>query len=808
MVQRRMHNLWPAKHGLRIGRWAAAGLLVCAAAWQFAPAQEPVRLPPTGFRPASEVGEVDPRAVAAPAPPIVADPNVSLEAKLHERGDLVLTDTTLRQALFTISQSWQINLVVGEDVSGKVNGVFKNAPLHEILHSILYANGYGYRIVGQGLVVMRLETLGDSNPLFRTEAIVLQSIKPDDILEGASLLRSPQGKITAIPAARTLMVIDLPERIEVIRQFVEQVDRGAGGDGGGPVLSLGVKQFSPQYVKSAILKEALDAVISKEGKVVTIEEENRVVVVDYPPNLQLAEQVVRQVDVPRPQVRITALIYDVSLDDVERLGLNWHHAVKSRGLDVEGNPQQIWGGDTMLLAPAASGLPSAAMTLQSLSRNFDVRATINALCQSTDSLLLADPSVTVVDREPATIQITTEIPYQQLTQTQQGGNIGTTAFRDAGVSLKVTPFIADDNTVQMEVTPTFSRLASFTPGTNPQPIIDKREATTTVRVHNQHWLVIGGLRQRTAIKDDRAIPKASSIKYLGKLFQAYDYNFRESELIVFLMPEIVMPDYPGREREQMVLPQAVSMLEEMPVAPHILGRDEVGCPNCGKMSCRGCGHLPRLGERTVRERVISTHPAPTPAAPSPSRPSTVDPSRPQPARGQLPRSDEPQASIEKSARRLPETSSARAVEPPRDLELAPPQITLPPPSTAPTAVADPRDARPATSSAQGVLRRLPPVVSEPSPAPPARNTERAEARPVEPTVVRPSMIPPPPLADSPASVASTSPAPRSASRGVSKATPSQKPSQGRSGVKSAAAPPKSTDTKEGAKSSWLPSWWK
>jgi general secretion pathway protein D len=531
-----------------------------------------------------------------------APDNTDLQAKLRERGDLVLSETTLRQALFTISESWHINLVVGEDVSGQVNGVFKNAPLHEILHSILFANGYGYRVVGQGLVVMKLDRLGDSNPLFATEAIRLRVIKPEDIIEGAELLRSPQGKIKAIPSANALMVVDLPERIALIRKFVSEVDDGMAGKAGAGngVMERRIVQFVPQFTKAPLIKESIDAILSKDGKSVAIEAENRIVVVDYPPNLDLAAAVMRELDVPRPQVRITALIYDVSMEDLERIGINWHHALKSRNLTATGTPDSMWAVDSLTTVPAGAGTPAATMTMMNLSRNFDIAATLNLLCESKDSQLLADPSITVVDREPATIQIVTEIPYQQLTQTQQGGNIGTTAFREAGVTLRVVPHIALNETVQMEVTPTFSRLTGFTNGQNPQPIIDKREAQTTVRVLNQHWLVIGGLRQRTATKDDRAVPGLSSMKYLGALFRAHDYNFRESELVVFLRPEMVTPTYSGQIREEQILQNAAGLLDETPVAPHVLGQGEVGCPHCGKQHChclcnkfKNRGYLPQ-----------------------------------------------------------------------------------------------------------------------------------------------------------------------------------------------------------------------
>ena len=138
------------------------------------------------------------------------------------------------------------------------------------------------------------------------------------------------------------------------------------------------------------------------------------------------------------------------------------------------------------------------------------------------------------------IQIVTEVPYQQLTQGIQGGTIGTTAFREAGVTLEVTPHIARDNTISMLVNPRFSVLSGFTKN-DEQPIIDRREAKTSVRVTNGETFVLGGLRQKTKIIDRSGIPGLQDIKTLkiGRLFQYKAETFRESELLVFITPEIV-----------------------------------------------------------------------------------------------------------------------------------------------------------------------------------------------------------------------------------------------------------------------------
>jgi len=495
-----------------------------------------------------------------------------LVSRLAKTGDLTLRGTSLSDALFTISDVWQINLVVGDEIQGQVNGTFTAAPLSEVLDAILLSNGYSYRPVGRSLVVMKLEELGDMNPLFQTAAITLANSSPEDLIESASSLSSPQGKVKSIPVAHTLLVIDFPDRVAMIRHFVEEIDAAAGRRLSSATNLDGQHEtayFAPQFIPAAALKDAVQSLLSTEGKVAVIEAENRLVVTDESGRVRIVRRVIDELDMPRAQVRITALIYDISVEDMERLGINWGSAVKARH-DTDGNARSLFAIDSLLTAPLTSGTVNGAMTFMNLSRHFDLVAVAEALQEANDSRLLADPSVTVIDNEKAMISIVAEIPYQQLTQTQQGGNIGTTAFKEAGVKLNVTPHIATDGTIGLEVWPIFSRLAGYTPGTTPQPIIDKREAQTVVRVANGQVLVIGGLRQRSDLGSYSGVPYLQDIKVLGNLFRSRNTRMRESELVVFIMPELVVPFDCGHPRDQAALGHAQHQLDQIPPAegPH------------------------------------------------------------------------------------------------------------------------------------------------------------------------------------------------------------------------------------------------
>jgi hypothetical protein len=273
-------------------------------------------------------------------------------------------------------------------------------------------------------------------------------------------------------------------------------------------------------------------------------------------------------------VRITALIYDISLQDIEKLGINWQHRVGSSvEIDSDGTRTRdsAFNIDSIMQVPFQEGTVGGTMQLLSLSRHLDIGAIVLALQGCSDARLLADPNVAVLENEEAVFQSVSEIPYQQLTETQQGGSIGTTAFKQAGITLKVRPKIAADGVIQMEVTPEFSRLTGFTPGDN-QPIIDVRSASTVLTVANRQTVVIGGLRQRSDIGDFQGVPYLKDLKLVGRLFRSRDTDVRESELVVFIMPEIIHCADKHSFRQQLVEDTIRCRLDQIPEAE--------GCPPC------------------------------------------------------------------------------------------------------------------------------------------------------------------------------------------------------------------------------------
>ncbi len=517
-----------------------------------------------------------------------------VEQLLKQNVSIDLRDATLLEALFTIRDLTGLNVVVGNEVEGTVNASFSQTPVDRILDTLLIPRGYSYRIVSGSIAVLPLSVIGDKLPNFETSVITLQNAQAAELQPLVQALLSPEGRVHAVASSNSMLVMDYADRVANVAKQIKSLESaatmrmanqvvgaptaggagapgfggGVGGAGGDLRMQLAgqikVEVFRPQFVMAGQLVTGVTPLLSPVGRISALEQDNRLVVSDLPNNLEQITAALAQLDQPRPQVRIWALIYDAGLEDLNACGVNFSSGLNGSGLSAAGTPAHSAVFDAMT-APVA-GPTNGVLTLSTINRLGSMTSVIQALDTSNDSRLLADPNVVVMNHEEAQIQIVTEVPYQQLTQGIEGGTIGTTEFREAGVTLLVTPHIADNNTIAMDVNPQFSLLTGFTEGDN-APIIDRRETRTTVRIGHLQTLVLGGLRQRTRIVEKSGIPGLSKVPYLGHLFRFNRNTARESELIVFITPEIITPDYTGTGREMCIAEKSSMEVELIPTEP-------------------------------------------------------------------------------------------------------------------------------------------------------------------------------------------------------------------------------------------------
>ncbi|MEM9587598.1 MAG: secretin N-terminal domain-containing protein [Planctomycetota bacterium] len=551
--------------------------------------------------------------------------SVSVVDALETPGSITFRKTPLQEVIFMLSDLWSINIVAGEGVSGDVSGVFHQTPLREVLSSVLSAGGYGYRQSGDSLIVLPIDDVGTDSPEFVSQTLPISAgvDDPDALVEAAKMLLSARGQMQPIGDSNVL-IIDLPDRVERVASLFREVGRSPiptqGTDSESAFLDTnasansnvvstgGIAYFSPQYINVENLAEPLQAALGDLVVVAVFPEENRVMVKGSPADLRVAEEALKQLDVPRPQVRITALIYDVGLRELEQLGVRWSRDFRVNTTDESplGELSQTFSSALSLETLGTDGVSRFA--LRTLSDNFDATAFLEALDSTAEAKLLADPSITTGDRHQASIRIVQRIPVIAANPVDSSGVVfSQVEFEDAGVILNVTPRISRDGTIELKVQPEYSVVVDFIEN---NPVIDQRTADTTVRIANGNMFVLGGLRQKTVTETVRGVPLLQDIKYLGRLFRSHDTEVRESELIVFLRPEIVTPYYQGTPREQVancVSQAQLGAIAHASCSPQSPCCHDANCPN----------HFPRpringgsralemLGGYGMDERIIS-----------------------------------------------------------------------------------------------------------------------------------------------------------------------------------------------------------
>ncbi|HXG46032.1 MAG TPA: hypothetical protein VNO52_00275 [Methylomirabilota bacterium] len=347
------------------------------------------------------------------------------------------------------------------------------------------------------------------------------------------------------------------------------INRGTGAArslGGG--LGAGTREYyGPSEVGEAI--------------VTADPETRRIIVITDDETSQYVSQVITNLDRPKPQVLIKVVFLEVTHRNASDIGIEW--GARGEIGETTASAGQVFGlsglgnaatGQVLnafgIPVTAFSPIPPGAGIYQVLGSDF--RATLRAIAQAGKSQLLSRPSILTRNGQQATISLGQEVPLITNTRFDALGNqVNTVTYQNVGIILRVTPFITDDNKVEMIVSPETSELAERTQWVPvadgvTAPVINSRVADTVVVVPDRQTAVIGGLMSNGKSVSDSKIPILGDVPLLGALFRRRAKDNVRTELIIFLTPHIVrdatqLASMSDTERNKPALPRR-SLTEE------------------------------------------------------------------------------------------------------------------------------------------------------------------------------------------------------------------------------------------------------
>lgn len=260
---------------------------------------------------------------------------------------------------------------------------------------------------------------------------------------------------------------------------------------------------------------------------------NSIIIVTSPQNADMIKNILAQLDKIPEQVVIETVIVEATLDASTKLGVEWSQTSSlSRILgdtSATGTGATVFGDKTA--SPAEEGF---RYTVTGSKFN----AFINALKSDTKYQILSTPKIFTSNNTEASINISQSVPY--LTSTRFDTNNNPTysySYLDVGIVLTVQPRITSNGFVTMDITQTANDLQGYT--TFNAPIVNQREAETTVSVKDGETIVLGGIIRKSVNSTVKKVPLLGDIPLLGNLFRSSSKTEGKTELMIFLTPRII-----------------------------------------------------------------------------------------------------------------------------------------------------------------------------------------------------------------------------------------------------------------------------
>jgi general secretion pathway protein D len=231
------------------------------------------------------------------------------------------------------------------------------------------------------------------------------------------------------------------------------------------------------------------------------------------------------------EVLLEATIAEVSLNDQLQFGVRWFFQNKAQN-------QSIGFTDLSGLV----GGPAAGLSY--LIKRVDIQVLVNALKNVTDVNVLSQPSLMMVENKKATMQVGDEVPV--LTQTQQSAAITGTptisnavSYRNTGILLSITPRVASDGGVLLEIEQEVSDTKSNTTSGIDSPAFSQRRVKTTVSTKDGETIILAGMIQDKSTKSRDQVPLLGDLPLLGNVFKNKTDTIVRTELLIAITPQVI-----------------------------------------------------------------------------------------------------------------------------------------------------------------------------------------------------------------------------------------------------------------------------
>ena len=418
---------------------------------------------------------------------------------------------------------------------------FQNADIHNVLRIIADVSGLNIVTSDQvkGNITIRLKDIPWDQAL-------------DVVLESKDLDKMAVGNVVRIDAAdkikkaqeRKLESLKTEEQLEPLVTSVIPVNFAKASDIAGTIKGKEV------------------GLVSDRGSITAEDRTNVLIVKDIKKNVDDIESMIKRLDKSTPQVLIAARIVQADNDFTRGLGVQWGGSFRNqsdrshfglsgvntgpaRGLfntTVVPGTRPTWSTATVPQPSLAVNFPTNQAAgfgitvgrLAGSAFDLDLRLDIGETIGTAE--VIARPKIVTMDNKKAIIRQGEKYPY---VVRDDDGQLST-ELKDIELVLEVTPRIAFDGSVNMEISVKRNAIGSIVNSLG-DPSIASREAQTEVLVRNGETSVIGGIIEEEERTNVQRVPFLGKLPVVGFLFSGKTQDTSKKELLIFITPQILEP---------------------------------------------------------------------------------------------------------------------------------------------------------------------------------------------------------------------------------------------------------------------------
>lgn len=440
---------------------------------------EPVRV-----EAAAPVQQAVDRPVPTRAAAVQEEKVIRVDDKPKYTGELITMDfqnADILNVLRLIAEVSGLNIITSDKVKGNVSMRMVNVPWDQALEVILKTKGLGQ--VREGNVV-RIAPQAD---LDKERADALKTMETEDEFE------------------------------ELILKIVP--------------LS---------YAKADEIKGQLTPFLGPRGSINIDKRTNALIVKDIEGNIAKIEELIAELDIPTPQVRIEARIVIVDESYTRNLGIQWGGVYESGDLRVFGDSA---AGNTLVNLPAANPITAIGFDFGTVGNFTELDLRLSALEQMNKGRIISSPSFLVIQNETALIEVNNPFPENRTsTEVTEEGTTTTTSvsFSDIVTKLEITPQVTSNRDIFMEVfVEKDSKGQQATFDNNIFTGVNTHKLETKIIVEDTGTAVIGGVYTESEKTGRSSVPFFHKIPLLGWLFKNKARETSREELLIFINATIV-----------------------------------------------------------------------------------------------------------------------------------------------------------------------------------------------------------------------------------------------------------------------------